>query len=180
MPRFVALLRGINVGGHNVKMERLRELFATLGYADVSTFIASGNVIFETAEEDERVLAAQIEAQLHAGLGYAVPTFLRTPAELAVAAAREPWPAEELAAPESALYVSFFAVEPPPEMLRRLLALCTPDDDFAVYGRELFWLRRRRISASSIPDAALNRAIGLSSTMRNATTVRRLAAKLAG
>jgi uncharacterized protein (DUF1697 family) len=180
MPRFVALLRGINVGGHTVKMERLRELFVGLGYADVSSFIASGNVIFEAAEADEALLVAQIEALLQDALGYAVPTFLRTPAELAATAAHAPWPAAEFASPDSALYISFFAAPPPAEMLGRLLALRTPDDDFAVHGRELFWLRRRRISETTIPDAALNRAIGQPSTMRNATTVRKLAAKLAG
>jgi uncharacterized protein (DUF1697 family) len=175
MPRFIALLRGINVGGHNVKMERLRELFVATGFARVETFIASGNVIFDAAEADPAVLTAQIEAALQVGLGYRVDTFLRTPHALSAVASFEPFPG--LTTPEATLYITFFAAEPEPEMEARVLALRTPDDEFRLYGRELYWLRRKKISETTISDAALARAIGVSGTMRNANTVRRLAAK---
>lgn len=79
---YIALLRGINIGGHNVKMERLRELFAELGFSRVRTYIQSGNVFFETAETDREKLAQTIEYHLHQTLGYEVPVFLRTLPEL--------------------------------------------------------------------------------------------------
>lgn len=75
---YIALLRGINVGGHVVKMERLRELFAELGFTNVRTYIQSGNVFFETAQADREMLAQTIELRLHEALGYKVPVFLRT------------------------------------------------------------------------------------------------------
>ena len=76
---YIALLRGINVGGHRVTMERLRELFAELGFTNVRSYIQSGNVFFEAAEtEDRAVLTRRIEEHLHRALGYEVPTFLRT------------------------------------------------------------------------------------------------------
>lgn len=81
--RWIALLRGINVGGHRVTMERLRALFMELEVGSVETFIASGNVIFEAAESDPVVLEQKIEAHLKQVLGYEVATFLRTPTELA-------------------------------------------------------------------------------------------------
>ena len=84
MPHFIAFLRGINVGGHRVKMDRLRELFEELGLEDVSTFIASGNVIFSADSGDVQSLRVKIEEGLAKGLGYDVPTFLRTPAQLSV------------------------------------------------------------------------------------------------
>ncbi len=83
--RAIALLRGINVGGHVVKMERLRELFAELGLTGVRTYIQSGNVFFEAAlanEEEREALTRTIEGHLRAALGYEVPTCLRTVAEL--------------------------------------------------------------------------------------------------
>lgn len=89
--RYIALLRGINVGGRVVKMERLRSVFAGLGLANVRSYINSGNVFFDTAETDRPWLTETIEAALHEALGYQVPTFLRTPEELEAILAREPF-----------------------------------------------------------------------------------------
>lgn len=80
--KYIAFLRGINIGGRRVKMERLRELFAELGFDDVRTFIQTGNVFFDAPEQNAAALAGKIEQHLAASLGYAVPTFLRTVAEV--------------------------------------------------------------------------------------------------
>src|SRR5918994_5060517 len=88
--RCIAFLRGINVGGHQVKMDAVRRTFEALDLDNVATFIASGNVIFETgdpggdpADTEVAALTARIESHLRAALGYEVPTFLRTDSELA-------------------------------------------------------------------------------------------------
>ena len=73
--RFIALLRAINVGGHNVKMDRLRKLFESLGLSNVETFIASGNVIFDSLVESAETLEEKIERHLRESLGYEVATF---------------------------------------------------------------------------------------------------------
>jgi uncharacterized protein (DUF1697 family) len=88
---YIALLRGINVGGHTVKMERLRELFTELGFTDVRTYIQSGNVFFETAQTDRELLTQTIEQHLHQALGYQVPVFLRTIPELEQIVAMNPF-----------------------------------------------------------------------------------------
>ncbi len=89
--QYIALLRGINIGSHQVKMERLRELFAELGFGNVRTYIQTGNVFFE-AEEGERVALTQaIEGRLRQALGYDVPTFLRTAPELERTLALDPF-----------------------------------------------------------------------------------------
>src|SRR5579872_787535 len=75
--RYIAFLRGINVGGHTVKMERLRQLFTELGLAHVRTYIQSGNVFFETTDSDRARVTGTIEEHLHKVLGYEVPVFLR-------------------------------------------------------------------------------------------------------
>ncbi|HZC04873.1 MAG TPA: DUF1697 domain-containing protein [Ktedonobacterales bacterium] len=89
--RYIALLRGINVGGHQVKMERLRALFAELGLANVRTYIQTGNVFFDTDERDRDALTLAIEAHLLQSLGYVVPTFLRTTEELERTLALDPF-----------------------------------------------------------------------------------------
>ena len=87
MPRYIALLRGINVGGHRVKMDRLRGLFEARGFEDVATFIASGNVIFSSDSVDAASLGRDIEEHLENELGYEVATFIRTPAEMTATSA---------------------------------------------------------------------------------------------
>src|SRR5688572_27315385 len=81
MPRFVAFLRAINVGGHVVKMDRLCALVESAGLANVSSFIASGNVLFDSKKAPAAV-EALIEKTLKADLGYEVITMIRTAAEI--------------------------------------------------------------------------------------------------
>lgn len=80
--RYIAFLRGINIGGHRIKMEQLREFFSELGLSNVRSYIQTGNIFFDTTEIDRAALTNKIEQHLFAQLGYAVPTFLRTIAEV--------------------------------------------------------------------------------------------------
>ena len=83
MSRFFAFLRAINVGrGRTVKMQSLRRVFESLGFCKVATFIASGNVIFETTTKRTKTLERKIEKALHEALGYEVRTFIRGEGEL--------------------------------------------------------------------------------------------------
>jgi uncharacterized protein (DUF1697 family) len=175
---FIALLRAINVGGRTVKMERLRGLFEQAGYREVETFIASGNVIFRSPIEETRALEQQIEAHLAASLGFQVATFVRTAAELAAIAAAIPFPKDEIES--NTLYVGFLHAPPGNEALGKLAALATPLDEFHVQGRELYWLCRTTISQSKVSGGQLERALGMPTTLRNLTTVRKLAAQWAG
>ena len=177
MTRYVAFLRAINVGGRTVKMDRLRELFVELGYSNVETFIASGNVIFEAPVQDTHALERQIEGHLQELLGYRVDTFIRSAHELAEIATYQPFPAPALDADGSTLYISFLSNPPPHEAHQKVLALQTPTDEFHIHERELYWLRHGKISDSAISGAQLEKAIGMPATMRNANTIRRLVAK---
>ncbi|MFD9123296.1 DUF1697 domain-containing protein [Kitasatospora sp. NPDC059571] len=112
---YIAFLRAINVGGHTVTMERLRGLFEELGLARVRSYIQSGNVFFDTEEEDRAALTARIERHLEAALGYAVPTVLCTVAELEAVVAADPFAGIEVT-PELRLCVLFLS-EPLPEAL---------------------------------------------------------------
>ena len=173
MHRYVAFLRAINVGGHTVKMDRLRALFAELELGAVETFIASGNVIFEAAGK-EGELEERIERHLKQALGYEVTTFLRTPAELAAVVAHEPFPG---AAEVYAIYVGFLKAKPDAERLQAVQALSSEVNQLAVHGRELYWLSRMRTGDNPITGARLEKALGGPATLRNITTVRKLAEK---
>ena len=177
MIRYIAFLRAINVGGHTVKMDQLRKLFAELGLSNVETFIASGNVIFETDEKNAQALEKRIEGHLRTSLGYEVETFLRTAAELAAIADYKPFPASELEADGNMLYVGFLAAPPAEKARQALLDLRTDIDEFNVHERELYWLCRKKFSESKVSGAMIEKRAGMPATLRNVTTVRKIAAK---
>lgn len=178
MQRYVAFLRAINVGGHTVKMDRLRGLFEEMGLENVATFIASGNVIFESTLEAP-VLERQISAHLREALGYSVDTFLRTPSELAVVATHPPFTPEEVAG-APALYVGFLPEAVSGQAASAVAAVSTPTQVLRIHGRELYWLCHTRLSESDVSQSAVDRALGMPSTMRNVNTVRRILARVGG
>lgn len=177
MPRLIAFLRGINVGGHRVTMDDLRRHFEALKLREVATFIASGNVIFTTAARELGALERRIETHLEAKLGYAVPTLLRATAEVAAVAAHRPFASSELEDPTNSIHVIFCRAPVPAADEARLLSLNGPKDEFHVHGREVYWLCRGKISVDSLAAPQLEKAFrGAEGTMRNRKTVRQLAA----
>jgi uncharacterized protein (DUF1697 family) len=174
--RYVAFLRAINVGGRTIKMDELRAMFESLGLSNVETFIASGNVIFESVE-DAATLEQRIDDHLHASLGYQAEAFLRSTAELATIAARQPFPESEYTENGATLHIAFLSREPSAEAKQAVMALRSPKDDFHIAGRELFWLIRGKMSDSMLKGPELGKALGGPTTVRNSNTIRRLVAK---
>ncbi|NTU65398.1 MAG: DUF1697 domain-containing protein [Chloroflexi bacterium] len=176
MPRYIAFLRAINVGGHTVKMDVLRQHFEGLGFASVETFIASGNVVFETTKKNARSLEWKIEEHLHAALGYEVATFIRTDAELAAIAQYQPFSAALLKTAQ-ALNVAFLAEKLDAASQKKLLTLRTDIDDFHVHGHEVYWLCKKKQSESTFSNVVLEKAIGQAATLRGINTIQKMAAK---
>jgi uncharacterized protein (DUF1697 family) len=179
MPKYVAFLRAINVGGHTVKMDELRRMFEALEFANVETFIASGNVIFDAPSGRTRAFEKKIEAFLHDSLGYEVATFIRSVAEVAKIAAYTPFADLERNAEGGVLSIGFLQEPPTDEAQQQVLGLATPLDEFHIHTRELYWWCRRKFSDSGVSGAQLARALGMQTTVRNVTTVQRIAAKYA-
>ena len=177
MPKFIAFLRAINVGGHVVKMEQLRQLFEEAGFTNVETFIASGNVIFDAKSEDTNALQRRIEKHLHQALGYEVATLVRTLAELDQVANHRPFAESEMNRPGNTLYVGFIADNPAKAVSQKVEALATEVDDLKVTGREIYWLLHTSFSDSKLSGAILERTLGTKVTIRNINTVRRILKK---
>ena len=178
MPRYVAFLRAVNVGGRVVKMERLRQLVAPRGYDDVCTFIASGNLLFGAPARVAASAERRIEAALREALGYEVETFVRPLAELAAIVAASPFgDADERGAmPDGGgLQVGFLKAAPDAATLDALAALDTPVDTVRAVGRELYWRCTARLNETQLTSARLARLVG-PTTFRNVTSVRKLAA----
>ena len=179
MARYVAFLRAINVGGHVVTMDALKRHFRSMGFASVETFIASGNVLFESRVNDAAKVERTIAAALEKALGYQVAAFVRTTRELASIAEREPFPRTRLEE-STAFVVGLLAAPLDAAAVRRVMALRTDIDDFHVDRREIYWLCRTKQSESTFSNAVFEKAVGAKITFRSMTTIRKMAAKHAG
>jgi uncharacterized protein (DUF1697 family) len=176
MPAHIALLRGVNVGGHKpVAMSALRELFVQLGFADVRTFIQSGNVVFRsdarTGAEIERLL--EIEADRR--LGLRTEFLIRTAREWDDIVAGNPFGDEAERDPGKHV-VMFLRGAPEAASVQALRAAVAGPESVHTLGREAYVAYPAGIGASRLTNAVIERALGLHGTSRNWNTVRKLAA----
>jgi uncharacterized protein (DUF1697 family) len=183
MERYVAFLRGMNLGNRRIKNPELIGHFEAMGLEDVATFRASGNVVFvDPASETESKLQKRVEAELDERLGYEVAVFLRSAAEVAAIAAREPFDAkaiERAAANRGKPQVVLLARKPSAKG-RKALADVTPAGDLMVLeGRELHWLPSVGLSETELDTKTLDAALGKGTT-RTAGTIEQIAAKYCG
>ncbi|AKU16922.1 hypothetical protein VV02_15405 [Luteipulveratus mongoliensis] len=169
----MAFLRAINVGGHTVTMARLRELVGELGYADVATFIASGNLIV-TTDRTPRQVEKDVASGLEKALGYAVETYVRTPVELSAIGEAEPFGTVE---DGHKVQVGFLTAALKADAARAVEDLSNDYDTLRVDGREIYWHTRGGVSGSLIKPAVFARTLTVPTTMRNVNTIRRLVAK---
>lgn len=176
MPRYVAFLRGMNLGGRRITNAELAERFTDIGLLDVRVFRASGNVIFLSDAQGESELQSRIEAGLAASLGYGVPTFLRSAEEVAQIAQEEPFSAEELDAGIGKIQVALLASMPPKKARDALLELSCQDDLLCFGERVLYWLPCGPMSQSELNWKAVEKLAG-PTTLRTMGTIREIAAK---
>ena len=176
MTRYIAFLRAINVGGHTVKMDALRGLFESLGLSNVETFIASGNVLFETSSRDSGTLEKKIESKMREALGYDVATFIRKDTELTAIANYNAFAQSQLDT-ATAFNVAFLKESLDDSSHQKVMALRTSIDDFHVHGRELYWLCKKKQSDSTFSNAVLEKTLGGPSTIRGVNTIQKIVVK---
>ncbi len=177
MNRYIAFLRGINVGGHKIiKMPELARLFGSFGLNNVKTYIASGNVLFETSETDPDIVTRTIEEGLRNALQYEIKVILRTMSELAELVSSDPF--KDVPQPENVrLYVTFLA-EDSNSALK--LPYESPRGEFQLLkktNREVFSVVfLSQISRSVDGMTFIEKEFGKASTTRNWNTVKKIAA----
>jgi uncharacterized protein (DUF1697 family) len=177
MERYVAFLRGINLGNRRVKSPELIAHFEAMGFEDVATFRASGNVVFVDPDADtEAKVQARVEAGLEEALGYDVATFLRSAKEVAAIAARDPFDANAIEASKGKPQVVILGRKPSAKAKKALEEIAPDGDLMVVEGRELHWLPTVGLSETELDTKALDAAVGKGTT-RTAGTVEAIAAK---
>jgi uncharacterized protein (DUF1697 family) len=171
-----AFLRAVNLGAtRKASKSDLIECFRGLGYDEVSTFRTSGNVVF-AAKGSASDLKAQIEKGLERSLGFEVPVFLRTRAQLEAIAAKRPFPPKTVSASAGRLQIAFLERKPGQAAIAEIEALASDDDRLAVDGTELYWLPRGGTQDSPLDMKAIDRTLGIN-TLRTMGTVEQLFGK---
>lgn len=173
MPKYIAFLRAVNVGGTTIiKMADLKKMFESFNLENVQTYIQTGNVIFESDEEDLSKLEEQIERQLEKASGKRIQLFVRTIREVAVIARSCPFEPKN----GQTVHVAILDKKPEKKSIHMLMDLCSEADDFAVDGKQAYNLRRDR-DRSVFSNNFIEKILGVPATTRNLTTIKKLAEK---
>lgn len=174
MPTYIAMLRGINVGGHKkVAMAELRKSFAALGFDRVQTYIQSGNVVFRAAKGSAAELCKKIENRILADFGFPVPVILRTASEMRKVLQDNPF-LKKSGIDISKLHVIFLSAAPQPPAVRKLKDLKTAPEDLRYCGREIYHYCPNGVAESKLFRADFDRLLSVRATSRNWNTVTKL------
>jgi uncharacterized protein (DUF1697 family) len=173
MPTFVALLRGINVGGKTmISMPALRSMLAAMGFEDVTTYIQSGNLVLSSSTGDAGELAVAIEERIAETFGLSTAVLMRTPAELTEIAGSNPFLGRET--DPLKLHVVFLSDTPSATALKELDPKRSPPDEFSVRGREIYLHLPNGFGRSKLTIDYFEKRLGVRATARNWRTVNKL------
>jgi uncharacterized protein (DUF1697 family) len=167
VPRYVGLLRGVNVGGNNlVPMPQLRSVVTSLGHSDVSTYIQSGNIVFTSKEE---VTPQSLETAIESAFGIRIDVILRTPAELKRALKANPFETSELAT----VHVGFMKAPPPAGVVAKLDPEPFLPERFVIKASELYVCLPNGVARTKLLSY-LARHLEVPTTLRSWKTVTKL------
>lgn len=177
MPTHIALLRGINVSGQKIiKMEALRKLMVLAGFENVSTYIQSGNVIFDSPQTSKKVLSEQITKMILAHYGFDVSVIMINPQDLEKAIAENPFLANE--ADLKQLYVTFLSENPTAENIAKFRTFDV-GRDLAEFADHIIYLKYADSAAhTKLSNALLENKLKVRATTRNWNTTLKLLALL--
>jgi uncharacterized protein (DUF1697 family) len=171
MPVFIAMLRGINVSGHNtIKMENLRAALAALGFGEVKTYIQSGNIVFQTANASPAVLAEKIAKKIQADFGLSVPVIVRSSEELGEVLKHNPL-LRRTGVDETKMHVTFLSGLAPKNAEEILKSLAGESEQFAVCGREIYLHCPDGYGETKLSSSAIEKKLSVQATTRNWKTV---------
>jgi uncharacterized protein (DUF1697 family) len=170
----ICMLRGVNVGGHNmIKMEALRALHESLGLLDAQTYIQSGNVVFRATGRDLVSLAKKIGNAIEAKFGFRPGVILRTASDLREAIARNPFAARPGIDPRK-LVVTFLLDDPGPEARKKALSIKADPEELRIVSREVYVYYPDGMGRSKLPAALIEKTLQTPGTARNWNTVTKL------
>ena len=173
MTIYLSLLRGINIGGHKkIRMSGLKELYESLGFGQVTTYIQSGNVLF-SAETNEAELAMHIGKAIEQRFGFEVPVVIRNAEEMQQIVAQNPFTEEAKTAPDK-LVVMFLGSIPDAAMIEKVKAKIDDDSRFEFVGDTLYFFYPDGYGQTKWHSNFFEKQLRTTVTARNWTTTCKL------
>lgn len=180
MATHLALLRAINVGGHNqVAMTDLRDLLTRLGFSDARSVLQSGNLVFRSQSRTAMRLERVLEAEAKKRLDLQTDFFVRTAEEWKAIVAHNPFPSEAERDPAH-LLVMFLKDAPDVKDVKALRAAIAGPEMVRAEGRQAYIVYPDGIGRSRLTSALIEKKLGTRGTGRNWNTILRLAALTSG
>lgn len=178
MTKYIAFLRGINVGGKKIiKMENLKQIFSSMKFSNVQTLLQSGNVLFESEEKNEKILCDKIEAQLQKSLDFEVEIFLRTISEIENLLKKNPFKNKKLK-PTEYIYITFLSCAPEKKLKDLLIASSNKLDSFNAIEREVFVFHLKDEKVKNVfSNNFVEKILKTSATTRNIQTLQKIVEK---
>jgi len=173
MTTYIALLRGVNVGGNQLKMDRLRAICASLAFENARTYLQSGNVVFDAKGSQSKVEKA-LEQKLAGETRLPVRVLVLSAADLKRLIAKNPF-LKNRNIDRARLHVTFLTESPKPEALKRLAAVDAGSDEFRAAGTEIYLHCPNGYGRSRLSNNQIERLLALTATTRNWNTVNTLA-----
>ena len=172
--KYVALLRGINVGGNNmIKMEMLRATLSALGFENVKSYINSGNLVFETAKTDDSKLAAKIHDAIQTEFGFDISVMVRPIPEIEAIVANNPF--EGQFDNDKYVHLFFLNEELTEDQKSLLFDQANDNEQYAVLGRQVLCMLKISILDSALGKGFIDKKLKVAATGRNWRTVKTIA-----
>jgi uncharacterized protein (DUF1697 family) len=173
--RYVALLRGINVSGQKkIKMLDLRAMCGQMGLQEVQTYIQSGNIIFESSEEDTTVLEKDLKEQIQATFGFDVPVMVLTQTYLQEVAENNPFLEKNPELDTKLLHVTFLAKQPAEDLVKALAEKEYGTDEFEVIGSRVYLYFPNGYGRTKLTNNIFEKKLQVAATTRNWRTIGKL------
>ena len=171
MPKYIAILRGINVGGRRkILMVDLKKLFQELGFTNIQTYIQSGNVVFETSSSDDNAtLSNKIEQIISKTYGFEVPVILRTANEIEQAISNNPFFKNKTEV--EGLFLTFLKSIPSAVELENIKSFDFSPDKFEIVGKDIFGFCFGKYHKTKLSNQFFESKLKVSATTRNWKTV---------
>ncbi|MCG8485189.1 MAG: DUF1697 domain-containing protein [Clostridia bacterium] len=173
MERYIALLRGINVGGKRIiKMDDLKTVLSSIGLKNIITYIQSGNIIFDCPKSNIQVLEEKMKKEIFKSFGFEVPVIIRTHEEYIALTDRNPFFNAE--SDTSKLVITFLQQKPNAEDIRITEKLDFPPDKFQIKGKEVFIYCESKYHLTKISNSFFEKKLNTHATSRNWKTLNKI------
>lgn len=179
MTQYIAIIRGINVGGHNkVNMKLLRETLEQNKFRNVQTYIQSGNIVFSSGISSIRTLETRFTKILKDTFDVNVPVIVRDEKEWKVTVQKNPF--QKSTDDHTKLLVTFLSEKPKASVVKEVSTIQFPHDEFAIIGKDIYLYCKDGYGKTDIPNLFFEKKLSVTGTTRNWRTVMELDKRING